>query len=103
MIWDLILGLGHFGGLDVSLSVILIPIIAVRGIRLGFEDKYKVKIPVIAAPVNLLLAGYLSGIFEPKQTLLCLITIAAFTFPLSISVTSSIRFGKLKIHKILCN
>lgn len=100
-------------------TIILIPIISARGIRLGFENKYKITIPVVAAPVNLLLAGYLSGIFEPNQTLLCLIaiaaftatfvawigifhayrlpfvaTFAAFTFPLSISVTSSIRFGK---------
>ncbi len=103
------------------ISVIaLLPIIIIRGIRLGFENKYKITIPVVAAPVNLLLAGYLSGIFEVNQTVACLLaiaaftgtftawigvlraktltfapTFAAFTFPLTISVTAATRFGKL--------
>ena len=103
------------------ISVIaLLPIIIIRGIRLGFENKYKITIPVVAAPVNLLLAGYLSGIFEVNQTVACLLaiaaftgtftawvgvlraktlpfapTFAAFTFPLTISVTAATRFGYL--------
>lgn len=100
-------------------TCILIPIITFRGARLRFEDRYRITIPVIAAPVNLLLAGYLSGVFEINETLLCLVaiaaftatfvaymgvyrgrklpfapTFAAFTFPLSIGVTAAIRFGK---------
>ncbi|MGL5611692.1 MAG: hypothetical protein ACRCX7_12745, partial [Cetobacterium sp.] len=100
--------------------IVLLPIIIIRGIRLGFENKYKITIPVVAAPVNLLLAGYLSGIFEVNQTVACLLaiaaftgtftawvgvlrakvlpfapTFAAFTFPLTISVTAATRFGKL--------
>lgn len=100
--------------------VTLLPVIIVRGIRLGFENKYRITIPVVAAPVNLLLAGYLSGIFNVNQTAACLLaiaaftgtftawlgvlrakalpfapTFAAFTFPLTISVTAATRFGKL--------
>lgn len=100
-------------------TMILVPIITFRGARLRFEDKYRITIPVIAAPVNLLLAGYLSGVFDVNESILCLVAIAAFTatfvawmgvargrkipfapsyaaftFPLSISVTASIRFGK---------
>ena len=100
--------------------IVLLPIIIIRGIRLGFENKYRVTIPVVAAPVNLLLAGYLSGIFNVNQTVACLLaiaaftgtftawmgvlrakslpfapTFAAFTFPLTISVTAATRFGKL--------
>lgn len=100
-------------------TCILVPIITYRGARLRFEDKYKITIPVIAAPVNLLLAGYLSGVFEINQSLLNLVAIAAFTatfvaylqsyrgaklpfaptfasftFPLSIGATAAIRFGR---------
>lgn len=77
------------------ISVIaLLPIIIIRGIRLGFENKYKIIIPVVVAPVNLLLDGYLSGIFEVNQTVACLLAIAAFTFPLTITGIAATRFGK---------
>lgn len=99
---------------------IVLPMVIFRGIRLGFENKYKITIPVVAAPVNLLLAGYLSGIFDVNETVASLLaiaaftativayigvlrahtlpfapTFAAFTFPLTISVTAAIRFGHL--------